>query len=1688
MGNKGSNGWGRMLAVLMIWLVACALPAAAAPDVATDNGGALTAPRFTITRIEPDAANNRLLVTFNRPVDIKLLQEHLRVFPYASVWWHRSKQLTPTKVLLQGRFQPGRRYVLSLPEDFAVAGVPYRKGVNSFVMPDLPPRVVFAEPGTVIERDSRQMVHLKTTNCSRVLLRTLSVPPLLLPLALAQETGTAPCTWDQLLDDLQREAGNLRDLARQKPELEPFLKSLDQHRQLYYTAAEKNREKSFSLPLTFRARPELGALQLVRLESMDTTPPAPPVSQVFRVTDLGLSAKVGASDLLVWVTSLDTGSPLESVSILAFSDQNEIFPLGKTSANGVLLLHDRDRAEALVRTGNAGFSFDQRPFRSSRMRFILAATSTDVSYLAIGPKHTLTPEGITLKPGRWRDHRLLRGTLFTERGIYRPNDTVHFKAYLRRYQNGKIVSPDGPCSVRVSNAKGEEFYRRDLILSTFGSAWGDVTIEPYYPLGTYTITLASKHDPEVTASTTFQVQEFRPPRHYALIQYQQAQRPSTAYVNRKRTEQLVRIVISGRYYAGGPVKNGQARWKIYHTDVERAVSGMEDFTFGYPTDEDLELIETGEAILDERGQMTVEFPLDQDVVAGKRGLLVSATIIDFDGRAATSKKTFQTDPDYLVGISRHPAEIRVDTRQQLKLVVLDRNRQPIPAGRIEATVLSRSGTYVRTRNEQGNVDWYYRDIWRRQYGSQLALEGGVATFAFDFASGGSYLVSFTYRDAEGNPFSSSTLFKVGGDPFWTAYDNREKDFDALQLQADQKAYQPGMTAAITAAGNRPIASALLTLEQGEVLSYRVLSGDDLKNPLSIPIRSEFMPNLFVSVLAVTPRGEFPLYASRYDSEAPSFLFGTVNLPVQQQPDDLLVDINRGQPELAARPGAELKLDLQVTGSGRQPVRTELAVAVINEAVLALTGFQTPNLEPLRRFDGPLGVFTSEVRAALLQQTPFHNAHTAALSGGGGAEPGIPVTDVRKDFRPVAYFNPAMVTDDSGHAEVTFQLPDTMTQYRIYAVACDPGSRFGSAVRHLTVSKPFYLEPGLPRFFYNGDTFRFPVEVFNHTESTAPCELRITGNDALQIAAPDGPTEIPKNASARIPVSGKAVSSGTGKILAAARLADHRDALQLSLPVANGFTMGSELRQGSFRRNLLLQLPVPESIRDLLRSGSGSDAVTTTLEISGSPLLQLAAPLHYLLTYPYGCVEQTSSGVLALAGLRGLVNSGLIPGIEPGEMDRYLSKGISRLLSMQTDSGGFAYWPGYHSPHPWGTLYAGAALALSKKNGFEVAPEPLKRALSYLKETGADEKQSLLYRAFTAFVLGLFDPATPVPMNLPPLREMGSMPTLTQLLRLLAEGQQVAISEEQVAALVQKSRDDLRREESSEIFNGRYLESAFSLLLALEAAPQSAAPGEAARILLAGIERRGMWSSSSDTGWGLYALGRYYQGRARAAQPFHFTWSLSGRAKHQEATDPYGTRTIEIRAQDLLPGPVMELSADTDEDIYYRLSLNFPRLDYEKTGHEGGLRVWKKIENMDAQKSIRVGDMVRLTVGIETDGKPKRFVILDDPLPAGLVAINSALSTEEPIPGNDSFDRYNARYWNSDGTYRFRPNFFEIRDRRVLAFRDTLWRGAYRFVYYARAVCEGTFKIPSSKAELMYQPEVNGFSPAGSLQILAAPGT
>lgn len=1693
-----------------------------------------TSKQFTITNIQPDLKNQTIAITFSSECSYEKLRNTLKVYPPVQLDWYRyavSRQQRSFTV--GGRFKPGQNYSIAISEDFECEGLKYQKSLVSFKMPDMESSIVFIEKGTVVERNGRQMIHANLTNVDEMLFQGLRVPPILIPLAFDFSRGLV--SYEKSKAEYEQRLSAVKPVIDKNPALKEFSGEVFEERQLFFPGKEQNTRKPFSIPLGFRKDKERGAIEIVSLKSNKSGQSAETYTKTFLITDIGLTYKTSMDSLMIWATSLNTGKPLRDVSLLAVVGSAAVIPLGKTDKDGTLLVKNLSEKQIINlfpqnQLTDGSLSFHQ-------IRFILAASQTDSSFIEINPAEYLRPEWVNqsqtvttagrkaikvrkkivrqaeeeeqTEQSQTTDAggRFLKGHIFTERGIYRPGETVYFKGAVREYKNGAIIPPvDYEPALQIINAKGETVYDSKMKLSEFGTVSGNIVIKPYFPIGTYTINMNFPGYNQAGASRTFQVQEFQPPRHFTAIQFKREKKKDTKYINLDKEPPFLKSEISGTYYAGGPVKHGKVRWNIYYNATDFRKNNYKDFTFGNPREKREELIESGESMLDENGKITVNVPLNKDVASGLYGVEVIATIVDFDGKAASESAVYQEEPTYLVGIGKHKDSIKAGDQENLTVIVIDKDGKRLEKGKVSVEVMRKGYTYIRKRNEFGDVYWAGQEIWRKDIASTLAIENGSAAFDFDFVYGGEYLIKFAYQGSDGKTYISGARYHVEGYFYGYDYENKDRNFEKLSVSPEKSEYAPGETIRVAINPHKKLSSLLMTIEREGIIEYKTLEAGSGRKYIDISVKKNFAPNVYISFMGTVARGEFPVYNGELDNEAPAFLFGVANIGIKRERGELKVSVNENDAFLKAEPGAEVKLKLSAKDGSEAGVKTEIAVAVVDESVLAMTGFDTPSLENLAKFILPLSVFTGDQRSELLKQTPFGSINNDMLTGGDGLEKRqeAATSKVRKDFNPVAYFNPAVLTNEKGEATVSFKLPDTMTTYRVYAVACDKGSMFASTQRGLLAVKEFYLEPGTPRFFTKGDKFSMFVSAFNKTDKSAPMSFSLGKDSLVALSASSLNYQVKSMDSTLIPVEGTAIKPGISKLIFSGQMNGKSDAVEMSVPVNSGYIIMNDVVFGTVTNGAKIRYQFPQGTEKINWTDLRPEEVKAYLTISGSPFLRMSQGLKYLLHYPYGCVEQTSSGVLPLAGLRGLIKEGLIPDMKLEETDKFLKPGITRLLSMQTDSGGFAYWPGNLHPDQWGTIYAVTALTHAKLAGFDVPLDQMNLALNYLKtvmeETAVKKidrpEAGKSFAGFAAYLLalnGALDQAAFKEVY----QTINDMPREGSLLTLLAAKINGYLPE---AELINAARPLLERrwidKSGDYYFYARYREPAIALITANTILPRDPMTGNLANELLGGVNKEGIWTSTSDTGWSLVALGEYFKGVAFADKPVKVSIRQEGWPVAAITIDSKKSYTYAFEPASFLKKPEISIFVEGNINMVYSLSLSYPRVDYALEGYERGFKIHKSIENTDGSKAIKVGDVVKVTLDIDIEGNNFNYIVLDDPLPAGFVAINSAIKTEEHVAKkkkkqvNDEGEYYEEGgedyYWSAwnykGGFYNFIPNYFEIRDDRVLVFKDRSWKGRYRYSYYVRAVCKGEFVLPSTKIQLMYEPNVVSYTAVGKVVV------
>ncbi|HEX8688568.1 MAG TPA: DUF6049 family protein, partial [Pyrinomonadaceae bacterium] len=460
------------------------------------------------------------------------------------------------------------------------------------------------------------------------------------------------------------------------------------------------------------------------------------------------------------------------------------------------------------------------------------------------------------------------------------------------------------------------------------------------------------------------------------------------------------------------------------------------------------------------------------------------------------------------------------------------------------------------------------------------------------------------------------------------------------------------------------------------------------------------------------------------------------------------------------PGGETTVAVEVRDAAGRPVGGgEVAVVVVDESVLALTGYKLE--DPLSVFyaqrpgdvsdfhlrkdvqladPGKLSVVevsasggsaatvdsvspsvtrrqsrSKVVETAGEAPPPPSAAPSAVVSQNlgflmdGGSQQAQAAIRVRENFNALAVFAPAVPTDASGRAEVKVKVPDNLTRYRVMAVSVAGGKQFGTGESSITARQPVMARPSAPRFLNFGDRFELPVVVQNQTDAPAVVDVAVRASNAELTDGLGRRVSVPANdrVEVRFPVA--ASSAGTARFQMAAVSGRFADAAQIELPVWTPATTEAFATYGEIDQAAAVVQPV-KAPADVFRQFGGLEVQTSSTQLQA-----LTDAVLYLVSYPYECSEQLASRVLAVAALRDVLTAFKAKELpSPEEMQRAVARDVKRLEGLQNEDGGFAFWRRGDESWPYVSIHVAHALARAKEKGYDVPQPMFDRSRVYLR--------------------------------------------------------------------------------------------------------------------------------------------------------------------------------------------------------------------------------------------------------------------------------------------------------------------------------------------------------------------------------------
>jgi uncharacterized protein YfaS (alpha-2-macroglobulin family) len=1125
---------------------------------------------------------------------------------------------------------------------------------------------------------------------------------------------------------------------------------------------------------------------------------------------------------------------------------------------------------------------------------------------------------------------------------------------------------------------------------------------------------------------------------------------------------------------GKPLVKAKLTWSLVARDESFRPEGLADFAFcnavedfrlNAALDRVSQLNAQGEANIDAAGTAKIVTQLALNPKAPQpRATKLLCEVTDLSQQTVSESRSFiQHSSDYYFGLRRPDAVFKEGRRLPVELIAVGADGKALSSP-VKATVRVTRITWQTNRLAAAGdtTEFDSKAELHVEWERELTTTPGVgtdrkpnaATLA-DAVAGkpGQYLLEATGKDAQGHDILTSTTFEVAGatETVWNY-----KNPYAVDLVTDKESYAPGQTATIMV--KTPIAGdALVTVERDRVLRSFVTRLTGNAPSVQVPLVETDAPNVFVSVILLRGANESPRKI-----KTPEYRIGYCEVKVARPNDKLAVTVKTDAP--TAKPGEKVQLDADVRDSAGQPVAdSEVVLFAVDEGVLSLTGYKTP--DPLTFFNQRrrLAVQTSLTLPTLLKEDTEESDFANKGYLIGDAKGGPPALEgLRKNFLACAFWNATLRSDGQGHVHAEFNAPDSLTRYRVMAVAASKKNQFGMGESAVEINKPVMIEASLPRFGNFGDKLILRAVVHNNTDAAGEADVELQLDATAKATETKRHISVPAKGSVPVDFPVELVTTGHAQWRWSVRFTGGSngpltDALQSDLDVNYPAPLVREVHTKRIETNEaeLARIGDPQILE-----GTGK----IDINVANTRVTEIREALRQLLHYPYGCVEQTTSSLLPWLTVRDL--RATIPELEKSdeEVAAVVNRGITMLFSMQTSSGGLSYWPGGRDPMLWGSAYGGMAIALAQKQKFPVPEAEAKKLFAYLSEklrgTATDVTgYGLSDRCLAVYALALAGKPEPAYHDL-----------LFQKRAKLSAEDRALVALAIIEAKGPKSMiDELLRPVDAtdgyleQFFGSVARENALHLMAWTLHQPTSPRVDELA-VELFTRRSNGHWSTTQANSWSVLALSAYVRtietGDRNASGEVR--WDKNSAAFSVNDTKPLSTASFPINGK----GPDEPiLLKKTGGKVYSEVTAEArPRLIEQPRQNRGYTitRHYSKLGDdgkLGPAENLRVGDRVLITLDIAV---PRRatYLAVVDPLPGVFEAINPVFKSQEVLAGETL-----GVDWVSD--------YKELRTDRALFFADLLYPGQYTLRYLARVVSAGDVLAPSAKIEEMYHPERMG---------------
>jgi len=1467
-------------------------------------------------------------------------------------------------------------------------------------------------------------------------------------------------------------------------------------------------------------------------------------------SNIGVLTKEGDNEFIFWGQDFKTKRSLVGGTIKIFNLQN-----GRKELQTISF--DTQGVAKGILTADADIALIQQNNDRAIVPINLKYLNTGYYYGGFRPKEKQT-----------------RYFIFTDRPLYKPGDTVYFKAVLRDDDDARYSVSDGMALVKIYTDSNEQpLFEGNFPISADGTINGKYNLPANTKVGWHTlrVSIPSQEDRNdwwdyggMSSQISFNVQFFRKPEFSIDVTTS-----STELVAGDTSS----FKISGEYFSGQPLQGQEVKYTIYSADFyeyqyladqqSRSRNLSDDYRYGYWHGK--KVVENT-VTLDENGEAEISLDTKTDFNEGKSQIFsIEAAIADGSQNPSFARRNVLVYAGEY-GIYRRDSSYssKIDTPLSLP-VTLTPYRTNTNVSGINLTAKIHRENWISYQEENKKSLSYRIEEEDLPQISARTDNQGNAVFVFTPTKVGSYTIIVEGEDSKGNNVSKRLYSYVVAEdqPYFV---NNGYGEDLVIVPHKQK-YLPTDTLRLNIFSQTPDRDVFLSLDRGRVNRFQIVHLSGKSGTVEIPLMDTDVPNIHARAVSF----------SDYKLDSVS-----ANIPVSPDGKKLIVNITPNSKTFG--PGETVTVSVSTTDVGGNPIPAELALWAVDKAVFELsdsglgdifdtfwkerssTTQEAHSLEGIlvNQAEGGGGCFAAGTQVLMadgkskniedikvgdhvltrtetdskLIKAKVVDTHIAEENGylvlnsdfkvtanhimwingkwqeAGNAQIGDTLTDThgqsltinsiewqrgkfsvynlevekyhtyfaggvwvhnqkgleRDTFEDTAYWNPSFRTDSSGRAQVSFQLPDNLTTWTLAAVGSTTDTKVGQTTDEIVVTKDVIVRPLVPNILRIGDEIVLSTLVQNFTELDQAFDVDLKF-DSGEIDQPlQSNAALKSNELQRFHWEVKpTIENEKAKLVFGARARDDDklgDVVTQEIPVRTFGFEEKKVETGEGTKTFQVKL----------NPDSHKEKSSVVLSLSPTVVGTLPNAMKYLINYPYGCVEQTTSrfvpAVIAKA------NQGMFAeALRDKDIDDIIETGISRLSALQQVNGGWSWWFSGDSS-PYITSYVVDYLLQAKQLGIEVDDSLLEGARSYLEwygnfgETESNSRENVIARNYGLTLVGSKDKIQKLSdlSNLDP--DLVAIAVMTNYLNGDKNPQSNGLN--QLVSMAQTQGDAVFWEGGNKInFGSKDASTALAIRAIVLAGGDRDLAVKGARYLTR-VRHSDYWSNTFATAQVIQALVDLSKTGSELNPNYTYTVSLDGRQIGQGlvSNSKQTIKDIEIPIDSLKSGGSnIALTKEGDGQIYSTLIVNEFRTDRNAQAVSNGLSIKREYINAKGEEhTLAVGDTAIVNLTISGLGADENYGVISDELPSGLVPINESFKNEQyGRSHNDYYDTYDI----SDR---------EITENGMVLSLYRVAPGERTYTYKARVVNEGTFIAPPAIVSLMYAPEIYGRSEVQTIKI------